>query len=168
MTFKKLWDAEAKRNATKLCQWKRHGVKNASIQRYSSILDDQNGTCAICKKLPTKRKLALDHNHETGEIRGLLCFPCNYLTGIIEALKRQEPDKLELILNYLNKQPKEYVEEPTDTPRPRVQARRDRILEEMAEIQANTDSSFSELIKYMAELEGCSVTTIKRYLGLVK
>lgn len=51
--------------------------------------EDQNGVCAICQKstdiidirtgLP--RRLAIDHNHKTGEIRGLLCHDCNIAIG---------------------------------------------------------------------------------------
>lgn len=39
----------------------------------------QQGKCAICKKPQTrfKRRLCLDHNHKTGQLRGLLCFYCN-------------------------------------------------------------------------------------------
>ena len=39
----------------------------------------QNGKCAICRKPQTafKRRLCLDHNHKTGQLRGLLCFYCN-------------------------------------------------------------------------------------------
>ncbi len=47
---------------------------------YSKLLKSQNGVCAICKKKETRKKikrLAVDHNHETGKIRGLLCNNCN-------------------------------------------------------------------------------------------
>ncbi len=45
-----------------------------------------NGTCYLCRKSPTPNKfgtlkvLAIDHDHETGRIRGLLCHRCN--TGL--------------------------------------------------------------------------------------
>jgi len=45
---------------------------------YSELLKKQNGACAICQKLPTKIELAVDHNHKTGRVRGLLCFRCNF------------------------------------------------------------------------------------------
>lgn len=49
---------------------------------YESMLESQNGRCAICKTTDTgKRKaFAVDHNHKTGAVRGLLCSNCN--TGI--------------------------------------------------------------------------------------
>jgi len=39
----------------------------------------QKGCCAICGKHQRmfKRRLNLDHNHKTGQIRGLLCYRCN-------------------------------------------------------------------------------------------
>ena len=39
----------------------------------------QDGKCAICGKHQSlfKRRLCLDHNHKTGQLRGLLCFYCN-------------------------------------------------------------------------------------------
>jgi len=40
--------------------------------------------CAICGKLSSefKKRLSVDHNHRTGQIRGLLCFKCNkFLVG---------------------------------------------------------------------------------------
>jgi len=49
---------------------------------YFQILKDQNNACAICSKpVAEDRKLAVDHDHETNKIRGLLCFHCNTLLG---------------------------------------------------------------------------------------
>lgn len=54
-----------------------------SCSKCKQMLAAQNGVCAICGKEPTKgrgRKLHIDHDHETGKRRGLLCNGCN--TGI--------------------------------------------------------------------------------------
>lgn len=52
-----------------------------TLEKYEEILAAQSGVCAICKNAPTKnRSLAVDHDHETGAVRGLLCTSCN--TGI--------------------------------------------------------------------------------------
>jgi hypothetical protein len=41
-------------------------------------LKQQGGACGICRKpCSTGRKLAIDHDHETGEFRGWLCLSCN-------------------------------------------------------------------------------------------
>lgn len=51
-----------------------------TIQQYNQLLENQKGGCAMCGKTPEeeKRNLAVDHNHKTGEIRGLLCGFCNH------------------------------------------------------------------------------------------
>lgn len=63
---------------------------NISLKVYKKILDEQNNVCAICK-LPEsiintvsgkKLDLAVDHNHKTGKIRGLLCGKCNKALGV--------------------------------------------------------------------------------------
>ena len=49
-----------------------------STEEYETSLKNQSEVCAICKsKCISGRKLAVDHNHDTGQIRGLLCCKCN-------------------------------------------------------------------------------------------
>lgn len=49
-----------------------------TMKEYRAILKAQNGVCAICyRTCPTGRSLAVDHDHETLKVRGLLCFNCN-------------------------------------------------------------------------------------------
>jgi hypothetical protein len=45
---------------------------------YALLLNVQDGRCAICNGRPRKNMLAIDHDHKTGEIRGLLCSRCNH------------------------------------------------------------------------------------------
>lgn len=61
---------------------------------YLKRLEEQNGMCAICKRLPNKKEkaLAVDHNHNTGQFRGLLCFNCNTALGKFQ-------DDPEILLN---------------------------------------------------------------------
>lgn len=49
---------------------------------YNQMFVTQNGLCAICLK-PSRdgTNLRIDHNHETGKIRGLLCENCNFGLG---------------------------------------------------------------------------------------
>lgn len=47
------------------------------------MLLKQDGHCAVCPSIPKKRRLAVDHNHKTGKIRGLLCYRCNYSIGYL-------------------------------------------------------------------------------------
>ena len=52
------------------------------LEEYNTLLTEQQGVCAICGSHPTKeRRLAVDHCHTTGEVRGLLCFRCNATLG---------------------------------------------------------------------------------------
>jgi len=51
---------------------------------YTRMLINQNRCCAICFKEPDpKRRLAVDHNHSTGLVRGLLCTKCNMALGFL-------------------------------------------------------------------------------------
>lgn len=61
-------------------------AKTYGLQRgdYADLLATQGGVCAICGKRPRARKLAVDHDHYTGRVRGLLCFMCNSALGTFE------------------------------------------------------------------------------------
>lgn len=45
---------------------------------YEALLKRQGGKCAICRARPKSKRLAVDHNHTTGAVRGLLCSRCNH------------------------------------------------------------------------------------------
>lgn len=51
---------------------------------YTQLLNKYNNKCAICEKAPIKKALAVDHCHETGKIRGLLCDNCNRAIGYLK------------------------------------------------------------------------------------
>ena len=54
-----------------------------SLAEYAVLLKTQDGKCAICGVTPGERdkRLCVDHDHKTGEIRGLLCNGCNWSLG---------------------------------------------------------------------------------------
>ena len=48
-----------------------------TLLEYNEVLTYQGGRCAICRRLPDKTRLSVDHCHRTGLLRGLLCWKCN-------------------------------------------------------------------------------------------
>jgi hypothetical protein len=66
-------------------------------QQYEMLLEVQGGVCAICKQsCPSGRMLAVDHDHNTGRVRGLLCMVCNNKLGHLE-----NKDWIEKAMKYL-------------------------------------------------------------------
>ena len=72
-------------------------------KEYNKIFEQQNGVCAICNQAETFGQygklipLAVDHNHETDKIRGLLCRNCNLGIGYFN----DSPELLKEVINYL-------------------------------------------------------------------
>jgi len=60
------------------------------VSKYNELLKKQNRVCGICGKKETRKRkgkivrLSIDHNHKTGQIRGLLCHNCNIGIGHFE------------------------------------------------------------------------------------
>ena|SRR6476620_4794778 len=61
-------------------------------QMYEAMYFEQDGACAICRE---REAICIDHCHDTGEARGLLCLGCNTMLGFIET-----PGRLEAALTY--------------------------------------------------------------------
>jgi hypothetical protein len=58
--------------------WNRKRLYGIDSDNYTSLLKSQNKACGICKCTPNSREdLCVDHCHDTGVIRGLLCKKCN-------------------------------------------------------------------------------------------
>lgn len=76
----------------------RYGI---TPEEYESMEKNQSGLCAICGGPPAGRwsRLHVDHDHGTGEVRGLLCFSCNTLLGCA----KDDPRILEKAIEYLAK-----------------------------------------------------------------
>lgn len=52
---------------------------------YQMMFSDQSGKCSICGYSPPKgERLFIDHDHESGEVRGLLCRECNSGLGFFK------------------------------------------------------------------------------------
>lgn len=65
---------------------------------YETLLQKQNGVCAICNQPPKSRHLDIDHDHKTRKIRGLLCNRCNLAIGLFD----DSVCILDQAINYLN------------------------------------------------------------------
>lgn len=57
-----------------------------TLAEYAEMLDKQSGKCLICDRT-SKKKLVVDHCHDKGHIRGLLCASCNMRLGWFETNK---------------------------------------------------------------------------------
>lgn len=72
----------------RLYLYKKYGMNSFE---YHQMLKSQQESCAICGLKEEDKNLAVDHNHETNEVRGLLCFQCNSALGLfkenLESLK---------------------------------------------------------------------------------
>lgn len=63
----------------------RYGIDAAE---YESMYRAQDGVCAICRNTCSLgRQLSVDHCHESGEVRGLLCSNCNTALGKLHTTK---------------------------------------------------------------------------------
>lgn len=70
-----------------------------TINDYNKMFIKQGGKCAICAKLELflDKTLCIDHNHETGEVRALLCSSCNSALGLF----KENIKSLQTAINYL-------------------------------------------------------------------
>lgn len=70
----------------RLGKWLRRAY-GITVEYYRDLERRQEGKCAICGSEPTdenRKKLQVDHDHETGKVRGLLCRPCNTALGLLQ------------------------------------------------------------------------------------
>jgi len=73
---------------------------NITLEKHSDILLNQRNQCAICNDLFTPEIVPfVDHNHTTGQVRGLLCIHCNSMIGYAN----DDPAVLNNAITYLNK-----------------------------------------------------------------
>ena len=73
-----------------------------TVEEYSETLEQQNSSCACCKTTePGGRHdsnvFVVDHCHETGKVRGLLCHNCNTALGLL----KDDPARIANLITYL-------------------------------------------------------------------
>lgn len=80
---------------------KRYAKIGISEEGFQELLRRQHGRCAICRAKPKDGiRLAVDHDHKTGKVRGLLCKHCNQALGHF----RDDPIRLQKAISYLTGQ----------------------------------------------------------------
>lgn len=71
-----------------------------SVEEYDRRFKEQGGGCAVCGRTD-KRRLAVDHDHKTERVRGLLCVRCNIALGNVQ----DDTEVLRLLIEYLEREP---------------------------------------------------------------
>ena len=111
--YKVYWDRYRKENREKLADWQRDYRRNSprrtkdtelrstygiTLEDYHRLATHQGFVCGICGEEESNgRALSVDHCHETGEVRGLLCSNCNTALGLF----KDSPGNLEAAMEYL-------------------------------------------------------------------
>lgn len=75
---------------TRRANWARARLKQRygiTAEEFNEMYDDQEGCCAICFE-PFVKRPHVDHCHDTGKVRGLLCFQCNVKLAWFEMNRR--------------------------------------------------------------------------------
>lgn len=96
------------RKRKKQIEWEKNNIEHRrnkyllreygiTLQCYNRIYKEQNGNCCICgiSESELDKKLFIDHDHESGEVRGLLCHKCNTALGGFK-------DNLDLLLSAIS------------------------------------------------------------------
>lgn len=73
------------------------GLYGITLRQYNDLVRKQGGVCAICQLPPNGERLGVDHDHATGQIRGLLCRHCNKALGSFQ----DDPHLVQQAADYL-------------------------------------------------------------------
>lgn len=103
--------AELRRREERAFDLRLQKLYNITADIYWMIYAFQGGVCYICRwaKGKTKR-LCVDHDHETGEVRGLLCNRCNRMLGFA----RDDSEFFRRAADYLEDPPYKQMKRSTD------------------------------------------------------
>lgn len=90
--------ARSSKYAQRKADLKKYGILP---EDYARMLRAQGFGCAICgiQKCPSGRRFSVDHCHETGRVRGILCLKCNQGIGQLD----DSPERLRRAAEYLEK-----------------------------------------------------------------
>lgn len=97
-SYERVWNKENADHVHLKQVVKRYGI---SAEHWNRLFEAQGGCCAICEKhqstLPCR--LVVDHCHDSGVVRGLLCRNCNSAIGMLE----ERTEVLQAAVDYLSK-----------------------------------------------------------------
>ena len=130
-----------------------------TLKQFKALCEEQKGLCWICGNTdPRGENLAIDHCHETGAVRGLLCSDCNRALGQF----KDSEELLERAIMYLQKGPAKLIEydervfiEHKDRARWRI-------------VVTDADGRTFANLQEAAEVYGVHYTTIRDWAGFNK
>ena len=97
--YREYWEERDRKNRDRYSEeWYRYksGKYKCTVEELKKLVEDSGEVCAICGEFTTMY-LAIDHDHSTGKVRGLLCTRCN--TGL--GLFKENIDRLRSAILYL-------------------------------------------------------------------
>ena len=90
------------KNRERGLRWRKNGnlkrTYGITLEEYEAMVAEQNGVCKICRTKPEAKHLAVDHDHTTGNVRGILCENCNRGIGMF----KDSPEILANAIKYLS------------------------------------------------------------------
>ena len=86
------------RHSNKLGMKKKTRLYELSEENYNQFILEQKNSCALCETSFLETKPCVDHNHQTGKVRGLLCNGCN---ANLERLRSKDKNWLQKAQKYL-------------------------------------------------------------------
>jgi hypothetical protein len=81
-------------------EWHLKKTYGISTEDFNFLREKQNYSCACCGKHEneiSRKRLYIDHNHQTGKVRGLLCHSCNVSLGLM----KEDIDSIASLIAYL-------------------------------------------------------------------
>ena len=71
--------------------------KGLTVEQCRTLLEQAQGACRICGESRHESQMVIDHDHQTGRVRGVLCCKCNAGIGFFD----ESPEKMLLAIEYL-------------------------------------------------------------------
>jgi hypothetical protein len=94
------WKSSNPQRMNELALRARFKAFGLTTEQYNELVEFQQGACAICRKpCVSGQRLSVDHDHETDEVRGLLCKHCNAAMGML----KEDEDIIFNMMEYLKK-----------------------------------------------------------------